>query len=346
MILKSSLVLILLTLPSGIVPVAWIAFFILAYFLRKFPQFTSAILICGVTVISPMGNELQAKKLGTQVYHRTGEIIWPIYELAPYRAFIVIIGCFIAFFWTVFPYPITERHLLRKEMGTALYHLAEYHASCQAVIVMRMQGSEGDRSNKHSPGRQLSRIHNRIFNKLQRLLPSLRSRLNFHRYEFPIGGRFPTERYRAILDRINSLMDHFLLMAHATNANTDRFLGALDVIHSEEDWKKNDVPRVVAQVNESSRQVASTMALLASAVKHAAPLPPFLQEPNPYRFERLWTKLRKQVSGTNETTDLPRVHETFAVLQVMSELACEELGRLIVDVRDLVGEVDYSIKVK
>ena len=301
-------------------------------------------MICGVTVISPMGNELQAKKLGTEVYHKTGEVIYPIYELAPYRAFIVIIGCAIAFFWTIFPYPITERHLLRKEMGAALYSLADYYACCQAVTVMRIQGTEGDMSNKSSPGSRLSRTHHRVFNELRVLMPSLRSRLNFHRYELPIGGRFPTERYRAILNRINSLMEYFLLMAHATNTSTDRFLGALDVSESEEEFKK-DVPRIVALLNDGSRGVASTMALLASAVKHAAPLPPFLEAPKPYRFDRLWSKLRREAPTQDGSTKVARIHETFAVLQVMSELACEELGRLIADVKELVGEVDYSIRV-
>jgi hypothetical protein len=67
-------------------------------------------LISVVTATMIVGYELQVRKIGvTAATATTGQPAYPIYELGPYRLATVAGGLAVAFFWTMFPYPITER---------------------------------------------------------------------------------------------------------------------------------------------------------------------------------------------------------------------------------------------
>jgi hypothetical protein len=97
-----------------------------------------------------------------------------IYELAPYRLACVAGGSFVAFVWTIFPFPLSDRSWLRKDLGNTLYLLANYYSVVHSTIIVRIHGTEGDRDSKDSPQRQLEKVRHKIFGKLMLLLPSLR----------------------------------------------------------------------------------------------------------------------------------------------------------------------------
>lgn len=312
------------------------------YFIRNYPQFAGALFISCITMTSVTGNKLVEGKLGIEPYRKSGEVIYPMYELAPYRALVVTIGCGIAFFWTIFPYPITERHVLRQEIGTALYDLTIYHDCCQAAITMRLQGAEGDENDQHSEAHELERVRSHAFDHLRRLIPAIRGRLNFHKYELPVGGRFPQERYIAILGRIVSLLDCTTQMAHATNPAGDGSFAYLK--DSGQEWK-DEVETIVQRLDESARQISFTMTLLSGTIKEAVPLPPFFKAPQPFGYAKIHKYIQQDIKDDGSLR-LGNAYSTFAIIRVMSELICAELDRLIGDVRELVGEVNYSVTPK
>lgn len=127
--------------------------------------------------------------------------IFSIYELAFYRLACVAGGSLVAFIWTIFPYPLSDRSWLRKDLGSTLYLLANYYSVVHSTIHARMHDTEGDMDSKHSPGRQLEKVRRKIFGKLMMLLPSLRQHADWQKWELTIGGKFPRETYEAIILR-------------------------------------------------------------------------------------------------------------------------------------------------
>ena len=329
----------MLIYASGVLPLIWLGYFVVMYFIKNYPQYSGALLICCITMTSVTGNRLVANHIGLAPYRAAGEIIYPDWELAPYRALIVTIGCAIAFFWTIFPYPITERHVMRQELGTALYDLTIYHDCCQATIRMRLQGLEGDLTDKHSEGRQLESMRMHAFLHLRRLMPSMRARLNFHKYELPIGGRFPQERYAAILGRIAALLDCMTQMAHATNPAGD---GSFAHLREAGEYWRAEVDEIVPRLDESARQVSFAMTLLSGAIKHAVPLPPHFKAPEPFAYDRMAERLHGDIHEDG-SIGYGNAYSTFAIVKVMSDLICAELDKLVGDVRELVGEVNYTV---
>lgn len=114
-----------------------------------------------------------------------------IYELAPYRLACVAGGSFVAFTWTIFPYPLSDRSWLRKDLGSTLYLLANYYSVVHSTVGARLHDTEGDMESKYSPGRQLEKVRHKIFGKLMMLLPSLTVHADWQKWELTIGGKFP-----------------------------------------------------------------------------------------------------------------------------------------------------------
>jgi hypothetical protein len=76
-----------------------------------------------------VGYELQVRKIGvTAATASTRQPAYPIYELGPYRLATVAGGLAVAFFWTIFPFPITEHSALRQKLGGALYLSANMYS--------------------------------------------------------------------------------------------------------------------------------------------------------------------------------------------------------------------------
>jgi len=143
------------------------------YFFLKYPRFIAVWLVSIVTEVLIIGYELQVRKIGIAASTRSGQPYYPIYELAPYRLACVAGGSFVAFIWTIFPYPLSDRSWLRKDLGSTLYLLANYYSVIHSTIDARLHDTEGDMEVKDSPGRKLEKVRYKIFGKLLLLLPSL-----------------------------------------------------------------------------------------------------------------------------------------------------------------------------
>jgi len=125
-----------------------------------------------------------------------------VYELAPYRLACVAGGCVVAFFWTIFPYPLTDRSWLRKDLGATIYLLANYYSIVHSTVRARINRTEGNMEDKNSPGRKLGKVRRKVFGKLLILLPSLRQHADWQKWEPTIGGKFPAETYNSIILRL------------------------------------------------------------------------------------------------------------------------------------------------
>ncbi|THV48868.1 hypothetical protein BGAL_0223g00100 [Botrytis galanthina] len=323
----------------GVIVMLWFFIFLEMYLFLKFPRLIPAWLVFIVTQVLIIGYELQVRKIGILASTSNGQPYYPIYELAPYRLACVAGGSFVAFIWTFFPYPLTDRSWLRKDLGATLYILANYYSTVHSTIHTRMHGREGDMTSKTSPGRRLEKARHRMFGKLLLLLPSLQQHAAWQKFEPTIGGKFPRETYENIIKSSANIMGYLALMSYTTKAwskdkhtNTD----------TRSKWLR-DLATVMEDVEPTSHQITSTLALLSAAITAGAALPPFIQLPQPYSLNR---RLEALDSGILDSRHIQEPgYSAYAVMQVASSLVTGDLARLVDCVKELVGETDFSFTV-
>ena len=188
-------------MTPGIIVFLWLFIFLEMYLFLKVPRFISVWLVAIITQVLIIGYELQVRRLGIAESIQTGQSYYPIYELAPYRLACVAGGSFVSFIWTIFPYPLSDRSWLRRDLGSTLYLLANYYSVVHTTIQSRVNNAEGDMESKFSPGRRLEKMRYKIFAKLMMILPSLRQHADWRKWEVNIGGKYPRESYDGIMQR-------------------------------------------------------------------------------------------------------------------------------------------------
>lgn len=156
-------------------------------------------LISMVTCVLIIGYELQVRKLGVALATASGQPFYKIIVLGPYRLACVVGGIAVAFFWTFFPYPITEHSTLRTKMGGSLYLTANLYSIMHETVMCRIRGDGGDPTDKTCPSYKLEKARNKVFAKQMLTIQALRQHSAMVNYEFPLGGKFPKEEYDAII---------------------------------------------------------------------------------------------------------------------------------------------------
>ena len=78
------------------------------YFVLKFPKMIIVAILSLVTSVLIIGYELEVRVLGVAAATANGQPAYPTYVLAPYRLACVTGGLFVAYIWTIFPYPVSE----------------------------------------------------------------------------------------------------------------------------------------------------------------------------------------------------------------------------------------------
>ena len=322
---------------GGVITMLWLFIFIEVYFFVKFPRFAVISMLSMVSQVLIVGYELQVGKVGKTVATSSGQPYYPIYLLAPYRLACVAGGMTVAFIWTFFPYPLTTRSQLRKDLGVSLYLLAQYYSCVHATIGMRLEGNEGDENEKESPGRKLQKAREGIFTKELVLLAGLRQHSAFTAWEPTFGGKFPRKQYDAIIQGVQNILNNMALIAYATKSFTTS-KGSPD----KGPWM-DDFSHLIKSLNATSQEVTSMLSLLSASVTSGNPLPPYLQPPPAFKMSARLEALDKDILSISHITEPG--YSAFAVMQVASGMISGDLEKLITNVKSLVGEVDFSFHV-
>ncbi|KAI1871436.1 uncharacterized protein JN550_004430 [Neoarthrinium moseri] len=328
----------------GIIVFYFLFLVLIHYFFIKYPQWISASMICMVTITLIIGYELQVLKIGVKVSESNNQPYYPIYEFAPYRLATVAGGCLVAFIWTIFPSPITDRTWLRRDLAATMYLLAHYLAAINETLTSRLHDTGGDPEVKSSPAYKLAKTRRRLFGKLLLILPSLNQHANFQRFEPTIGGRFPRETYLDIIQRATRLTSYLTLISHTVTWSPNP---------SPEDrvWI-NALAVLLTDISTTRDTIICILALLSNSLQSGRPLPPNIPLPKPYELTRQLEHLRLPNSepGALGLLDARNMSENgfaeFAVLQVCSSLVCDDLDGLVKSVGQLVGVVDFSFRVE
>ena len=177
----------------------WLAFFILQYGFWTYPTWSNWI-VTHVALIAIVGAELQVIHLGLPLLEASGQVTYPIYLLAPYRLAMVSAGCVVAYFWSIFPFPTTDRELLRKELGSIMFFLAKYHSCGNRLMELGML-SPGHPGGDDGAIKSLQKLQRRNYVRLMTVLPSLQGHARFQKWEITVGGKFPWHQYQSIIQK-------------------------------------------------------------------------------------------------------------------------------------------------
>jgi hypothetical protein len=199
-----------------------------------------------------------------------------------------VVGSLVAFIWTVFPKPLTERTTLRQDLSTTLHLLANYFSVINTAMRAQMEEEGGDIDTPGTPAHQLRKVRSVLFGKLMLLIPGLSDHASWQRWEPRIGGRFPIETYEEIIRRSTSILDYLTLMSYSLtwkpiDPEKDR------VEHTEENvshaWLKA-LREVLSCISPMHHTILSTLALLSNSLLSGRALPPFMPLPEPYAVTR------------------------------------------------------------
>ena len=322
---------------AGVITMLWLFMFFELYFLIKYPRFAIIAMLSMVTQVLIVGYELQVRKVGEKVATSNGQPFYPIYLLAPYRLACVAGGMAVAFVWTFFPYPLTARSQLRKDLGVSLYLLAQFYGCVHTTIGMRLGGEEGDESDKASPGRRLQKAREGLFTKELVLLAGLRQHSAFTVWEPSFGGKFPKKQYDAIIQGVQNILNYMALISYSTHTFSSNFGSP-----HKGPWMEA-LNLLIQSLNVSSQEITSMLSLLSASVTSGNPLPPYLKPPSAFKLTARLEKLDRDILSIDHVAEPG--YSAFAVMQVASSMISDDLERLLENVKSLVGEVDFSFRV-
>ncbi|KAF2719769.1 hypothetical protein K431DRAFT_227843 [Polychaeton citri CBS 116435] len=322
---------------AGVIVFMWLFLHVPVYIQLKKPQWMTLGMVGQITMVIVIGYELEVQQLGEAAATTNGQAFYPPYILGPLRLATVIGGLFLAWIWTVFPYPISEHMQIQQKLGASLYLLANFYSIMHETVQVRLRGAEGDMSSKESPGRKLEKVRIKVFSKATMLLQGLRAQTAFVKYDLPIGGKFPQAQYNQLLDDLSSVMNCMQLISYASAVFTDmRTLATQD---SEGEWLYT-FQRLIKDAGVTSQAITTLLTLLSSSVNSGQPLPPYIRIPEPYLLSQRLDELDHDLLSVRHIAEPG--YASFAVIQIATRSLIDDLKRLLEGIKELVGELDFS----
>ena len=297
-------------------------------------------MIAQVTLTLILGYELQVRKIGIQQATANGQQYYDVWLLGLTRLATVVAGLFVAYCFSVFPYPITEHSQLRKNTGSALYLLANYYSVVHETIQLRLAGVHGDMSDKNDPGRKLEKMRHKIFSKCHIIISGLRTQSGFVKFDIPLGGKFPLQQYQQLLSTLQSSLNFMALISVASVPFYElNIAGGED--HGSE-WLVK-FRQIIGEAKLTTQTVTTLLSLLSSSITSGNPLPPYVRVPAPYQLSERLDKIDKDLLSIRHIAEPG--YASFAVIQLGTKSLLDDLNKLLDGVRELVGELDFSFHV-
>jgi hypothetical protein len=108
----------------------------------------------------------------------------------------------VGYIWTIFPVPITEASVLRRDLGGSFYVLAKYLSCVTATVDQRLlEADEGDRDIK-GHGKKLDQARTKLLSQLIGGINGMKANIGFLSFEPRLGGSFPVHIYKGLLEQV------------------------------------------------------------------------------------------------------------------------------------------------
>ncbi|CAK4030632.1 hypothetical protein DOTSEDRAFT_68258 [Lecanosticta acicola] len=318
----------------GVIVFLWLWIFCAYYVILKKQKLIIVGILGAVTSILIIGYELQVDVIGTAAATTNGQPAYPTYALAPYRLATVCGGLLVAYIWTIFPYPISETTELRKDIGAALYLLANLYSIVHETIRSRVQQIDGDENVKGTRAYHLSKVRSQVFLKLIGLISTLEQNSAFSKAQIRVGGQFPREEYEGLIGCLQRLVQYTSLLSYAS--------GTFSTTHatpSSAEWSQ-DFRRLLASSNATSHRLTSLLSLLSSSMLHGRPLPPYLEIPQHGKFVDRLNEIDRDILSVRHVAE-PE-YSAFAATTICAVCINQDIVKITKHVKTLVGEIDFS----
>lgn len=290
-----------------------------------------------------VGNELQDQKLGFARVTASGQAAHDEYLLAPERLAVVSAGVVIGFFWTIFPYPLSEHTELRQDLASTFYYLASHHSMVAKTVVSRAEGLYPHMATRNQ--NNLARARIRSFTKLQFLFSRLKQHLKFIRFQVILGGKFPTAQYTELI----TLCEQICTASNVITYASISFVRAWELANnagnddnraqSELKWLR-DFRDVLGNVDKISDDITSTLVMLSNHMTSASPFPPSLRNPEEGRMAKTVRELGGHLLTVTHITEPG--YAAFVTMTVAGRGIGVALTRQVEICKELVGVLDFS----
>ncbi|KAL3483213.1 hypothetical protein BJX62DRAFT_249785 [Aspergillus germanicus] len=351
---------------AGVIVFLYLANFFEYYFYITKPQLFGPSVIAIVTLNVIVGYELQIGKLGLEVGTSNGQPYYPIYLFGPYKLAAVAAGCAISFFWVIFPYPVSSKSTLRKGIGRSLFILARFYSCMHTTIELWMRGALGDPQDSRSAARRLEKMRHAMFREEMVLLNTLRTLSHFSSFEPPVGGKFPRKVYDGIIGEVQRMLVCMALMARvaqgieaptSTHTATSRATSTSPTRRNpntaielkirrepETPWSTRLASIALESTTFKSHSITSLLCHLSSSITNAQPLPPFLSAGDTFPLARRLQEVDGGLLSLRHVED--PAFSAFVAMEVLRSVVGHELGGLLRNVRELVGEISFDFHVR
>ncbi|KAL3448398.1 hypothetical protein BJX65DRAFT_71530 [Aspergillus insuetus] len=341
---------------AGVIVLLYLANVFEYYFYITKPQLFGPSVIAIVTLNVIVGYELQIRKLGREVGTSNGQPYYPIYLFGPYKLAAVAAGCAISFFWVIFPYPVSSKSTLRKGIGRSLFILARFYSCMHAIIELWMRGGLGDAQDSRSASRRLEKMRHAMFQEEMGLLNTLRTLSHFSSFEPPVGGQFPRKMYNGIIGEVQRMLVCMALMARVAQgieaptstrtppATTNTNPMPTNGLKLETPWSTRLATIALESTTFKSHSITSLLCHLSSSITNAQPLPPFLSAGDSFPLARRLQEVDGRLLSFRHVED--PAFSAFVAMEVLRSVVGHELGGLLRNVRELVGEISFDFHVR
>lgn len=326
---------------AGVIVLYFVVLHLGPWIMLMYPSYTTLGVIGPITMTLILGYELQVLKIGIEVAQSNGQAYQPVYILGPIRLATVIGGLFLGWLWTIFPYPVSEHAELRKSLGSSLYLLANYYSVMHETVRARLRGIEDDPTIKGSVSQRLEKSRRTIFGKCNLLLSGMRGRTAFIKFDIPLGGRFPKKQYELIIEQMQSMLNFMALVSFASTSFAD-LQSRTEDSETQLRWLRS-FRKLIGETNVTSQAITTLLTLMSASVANGQPLPPYLRVPEPFRYTEKLDEMDKDLLSVKHIAEPG--YASFAVTQLATKCVIDDLKKLLEDVRDLVGELDFSYHV-
>ncbi|KAK9491441.1 hypothetical protein V1508DRAFT_421947 [Lipomyces doorenjongii] len=309
--------------PAGVIVFMFIYMTGSFYFCVFKPKYTLLAIVSAVTPIISVGYAMNVQKLSNQTLSQTNTPKFPIYQDAAYRLVNVLAGLAVAYFWSIFPLPVTEAAIMRQHMGACTYLLARYNAIISESLLIEKRALV-----PQLLAQKLQQARLDVLQQVNRHIVKLKASSAFSKWQVTIGGEFPVKAYREairLLDRISAELSVVGYTASTLSIEVSEqscYLSSLDLLRG------------------PSQRVTLALCILSASITNGVPLPPYF----PLGFtdhhpERVF----------NAANDEDEVHKINVHLQALSIISTS-MGRLHEDmllytqtIRTICGELNFSL---
>ncbi|KAL7269567.1 hypothetical protein RUND412_007759 [Rhizina undulata] len=194
---------------AGVIVFMWITIALQFYFVLKFPATIQITLTGLITEIMIIGYEVQVRKLGPVRSAASGQPVLDIDHIGPQRLLLTLAGVVIAYIFTIFPFPVTTRSLIRRSVSTSLHLMSQTYASTTTLLHARLKAdTTAEEAAQKATTKQLTKGYI--------LYEQLRANILFTHFEPSLRGPFPRDQYERIINASQNIAGYLAMITYAS----------------------------------------------------------------------------------------------------------------------------------